>query len=235
MPKQCSYCGTPLTLAKRVKGEMFCSAEHRERCHQELSQTAFERVMNLQGMPAAESVPGASPAPTQTQSLVRLWMFAVAGTLAIAALGVLLFGPAMSKGRQTAAAEVRVPARPVATPGPVAVAPEIQTVPEPPKTAAATPQKSTVSIQATASSGVVACADGKVAFAKLFVAGTKNTVDFSQAAFVRTGNPAATHIEVNGKAVDTPVSAGGIGVLEVTPDATHARKGGEPDDCTKGL
>ena len=237
MAKHCSYCGSPLSLPKRLKGDGFCSVEHSELRHQDLSRTAFERVMNLQGMSVANGDTTTDLIPAPQRSLIRLWIYAVAGLIAAVALAVMLFSPASSKNHSAVSASVRV--APVASSTPVST-PAVsrsETLKPAEMLKPAEPPLGTskVSIEASAASWVVACADGKVAFAKLFNPGTRQSFDFVSAAIVRAGNPMATHIEVNGKPVNTPVPVTGVGVVDLTPNAAQLRKGGEPDDCTKGL
>jgi hypothetical protein len=206
----------PLNLARRLKGELFCSVEHSELRHQQLSRTAFERIMNLQGIPAPTETATDTPMPSQTHSLIRLWIFIVAGAIALAVLWLFFFSPASSKNHSSAAAAVKTPAPVAATPA------------EP------TRVESSVSVQAAGPSWVVACADGKLEFAKLFTAGSRDKFDFTREAIVRAGNSAALQIGVNGQPIHTPEPAAGVRVIELTADSARFRKGGEPDDCTAG-
>jgi hypothetical protein len=124
--------------------------------------------------------------------------------------------------RITAATQVQPPLPPPAVPAKAS----------PPVSTGA---KSHASIQATGRSWVVACVDGKVLFAKLFTAGSKDSVDFTRTAIVRTGNAGSVQIDVDGKAIGTLGAVGQVRVVELNPGDSHFREGGEADDCTKGL
>jgi hypothetical protein len=205
----------PLSLARRLKGELFCSVEHSELRHQQLSRTAFERIMNLQGIPANGTATD-TPLPAPAHSLIRLWIFIAAGVIALAVLWLFFFSPATSKNHSSAAAAVKTPAPVAATPA------------EPTRVG------SSVSVQAAGPSWVVACADGQLKFAKLFTAGSRDKFDFTREAIVRAGNSAALQIGVNGRPIHTPEPAAGVRVIELTKNSARFRKGGEPDDCTAG-
>jgi hypothetical protein len=204
----------PLSFARRLNGQSFCSAEHRDLHDQQRTRIAFERIMNVHSVPAVAG--DGSVAPTQPRSLIRLWIFVVAGVIGIAILGILFFSPASSTSQSAATALARIAPAMAKLDHPVAM------------------EKSRVSVRASGPSWIVACADGKVAFAKLFVAGSRSDFDFTRTAIVRAGNPIATRIRVNGMPVDTPVPATGVAVVDLSPSGARARKGGEPDDCTKG-
>jgi len=227
--QHCIYCQASLSLARRLRGEPFCSSEHGELHHQAQSRKAFERVLDLAGPTATSS---AAPDDKGTApSLLRLWIFAVAGALTILALGTWFFGPAYRKNQSAAAAP------------PVSQAPAaVTTIQLPPGHAAkvlpsrntAAAAESRASIQANAASWVVACADGKLLFAKLFQPGGQATIDFDRAAIVRAGRPGAVQIEVNGQRTHTPLPASGVSVIDLNRQGAHLRPGGEPDDCTAG-
>jgi hypothetical protein len=246
--KLCAYCGSGIGLARRWRGELVCSSEHGELYRQEQTQKAFDRVLNLSAPAeshASRSAVVAAPATPRTSIRLRT-VSAIAGGIAIVVLGALLFGPSSKKVQPSASASVG------SKPAPAAIATATKVRPQPPVLAKVSHPlpaagksnvaeksngagKSHASIQVTDRSWVVACADGKVLFAKLFTAGSRDSFDFTGTAIVRAGNAAAVQIEVNGKPVSTPVPANGVSVIELNPEEAHFRKGGEPDDCTKGL
>jgi hypothetical protein len=82
---------------------------------------------------------------------------------------------------------------------------------------------------------VVACADGKVLFAKLFSAGSKESVDFTRTAIVRAGHASYVQISVDGKPAGPLATTGDVRIVELNPEGSHSREGGETDDCTKGF
>ena len=89
------------------------------------------------------------------------------------------------------------------------------------------------SIQASDQSWVVACADGKGLFAKLFTDGSRETIGFNQRAVVRVGSAGAVQITANGKAVGALGRVGQVRVIELTSDDSHFLTRGEPSDCTQ--
>jgi hypothetical protein len=186
------------------------------------------------------------PSATEPRSSIRLWTIrAIAAGIAMLVLGALLFGPSSNKSQPSVAAKdssrgemLPVPDSSVRKPTltPIAAATQVQ-----PQAVSAkvlplvsTGGKSHASIQATGPSWVVACADGKVLFAKLFTSGGKDNVDFTSTAIVRTGSAGSLQIEVDGEPVGTLGAVGQVRIVELTPGASHFRTGGETDDCTKG-
>ena len=179
--------------------------------------TAPERV------PASMSDSAEPPANEPRWSIRRWTILAIAAGITIAVLGATLFNPSSSNNQPTftrmaAAGRVQLKAAPANVPP-----------------LASTGSKSHASIQATGRSWVVACADSKVLFAKLFTAGSKDNVDFTSTAIVRIGSAGAIQIEVNGKPVGTLGALGQVRVVELNPGGSHFRAGGETDDCTKGF
>jgi hypothetical protein len=93
--------------------------------------------------------------------------------------------------------------------------------------------KTQVSITSTDRSWITACADGKSAFSKLFVNGSKDELAFSDRALVRMGSAGSVDIALNGKSVGPLGHVGQVVIVELTPKGFRLAKPGEPGDCTK--
>jgi hypothetical protein len=245
--KLCTYCSSEIGLARRWRGELFCSSDHGELYRREQTQKAFDRVLNLSAPAeahASRSAGVAAPATPRTSIRLRT-VCAIAGGIAIVVLGALLFGPSSRKVQPSVSASVG------SKPAPAAITIATKARPQPPVLAKVShplpaggksnvadesngARKSHASIQATGPSWVVVCADGKVLFAKLFTAGSRDSVDFTGTAIVRTGSAGSLQIDLNGKPVGTLGAVGQVRIIELTPGDSHFREGGEADDCTKG-
>jgi hypothetical protein len=182
--------------------------------------------------------PSDGPVENTPRSRARLWVLsAIAAGIAIVALGALFFGPSSSKNQPTTT--------PLTAATPTA-APQVQPKGAPAKglprvstgnktQGSNSGSKSHAAIEATGPSWVVACADGKVLFAKLFTAGSTGSVDFTSNAIVRAGHANFVQISVDGKPAGPLATTGDVRIVELNPGGSHSREGGETDDCTKGF
>ncbi len=106
MDKVCLHCQQRLSFSKGVRGELFCSTDHRELYLQAETALAFERVAcfdNPSSPERAEPNPAAAHVPVELVSIsaakprgsIRIWMAAgIAACLAILVLGAIFLGPA---------------------------------------------------------------------------------------------------------------------------------------------
>jgi Domain of unknown function (DUF4115) len=113
-----------------------------------------------------------------------------------------------------------------------------------PETAAATPApspqtssvgvKSHLDIHASDQSWVVGCADGKVLFTRLFIAGDNQIIEFDRRAIVRLGSAGSVRIVADGKSPEQLGPVGAVRIIEFTPGGWHFLNNGEIEDCTEG-
>ena len=94
--------------------------------------------------------------------------------------------------------------------------------------------KSHLDIHTSDQSWVVACADGKVLFTRLFTAGDSQTLEFDRRAIVRVGSAGSVQIVADGKSPGSLGAVGEVRIVEFTPGDSHFLKGGEIEDCTLG-
>ncbi len=200
---------------------------------------------------AAPSNPRAAGQPTQS---VKSWtpkqwtLVGVAAGCSILAVGALLFGPlvkpvqapqslpAVRVTPNSPTAAVSAPLPP-ATPAPAVAkaAPTPKAIPAPVPVSLPAGPISHASLVASDPSWVVACADNKVLFAKLFTAGATQEIAFTTRAVVRIGRPAAIHVAVGGTAVPPPSGPVQVSLIELTPGGARYVENGAPNDCTHGL
>jgi len=88
-------------------------------------------------------------------------------------------------------------------------------------------------IEASDSSWVTACSDGKVAFTKLLTSGSKENLLFASSALVRVGNAGSLAISLNGKPVGSLGRKGQLRVVELTPTSSRFIPLRDPDGCTQ--
>jgi cytoskeleton protein RodZ len=123
MEKLCLQCQQKLSFSKAVRGELFCSSDHRELYLQAEARLTIERVTQFdipsriekpepQARPAPESPPlqvtappAVEPAPVEpvlpkvvsistARNPIRIWLASgIAACLALVTLGALFFGP----------------------------------------------------------------------------------------------------------------------------------------------
>ena len=173
------------------------------------------------------------PAPHASPQISRAIAVGLASGLTI--LLVILFWPFSHRGPALPkTAEHRSAALPSVTdstiPNEVPTTPKPAEAPVPLRVSGV--GKSRASIQASDRTWITACADGKVVFSKLFTAGSKDSVDFTNHAVVRMGNAGPVEITVDGKPVGSLGRMGQVRVIQLTPGASHFLVGGEPDDCS---
>ena len=90
------------------------------------------------------------------------------------------------------------------------------------------------SLEASDDSWVVACADNKMLFAKLFTAGMKEGIEFTTRAVVKIGRSNAVQVSLNDLVLKGPAGAGQVSLTELTPTGSRQLAPGAPDDCTSG-
>jgi hypothetical protein len=196
------------------------------------------------------------PTPPKARSRSVLAIL-IAAAFTLVALAVIWLGPfAKHAPLQTFAAAqstVAPPTAPAPTDSKPAPAPETTPAPAPAPTPAPiqTPAhnapalnapsqeapvpagQSRAVIEASDKSWVTACSDGKVAFTKLFMSGTKENLVFSSTAVVRVGNAGSLEISLNGKSVGPLGRPGQLRVVELTPSSTRFIPLHDPDGCTQ--
>jgi len=230
-PEAASLSGFPLVLANLLDSHPLQADE-------------FEEV-NLESEPILlpESEVATSDAARRHASIRPSAKLVAPAGIAISVLGVLLFGPSPLMMERSVAAKDHPALEQVSLPG--SSVPQ----PTPPETPAATvvaaqaqtsqpafgEAKSSVSVQASDRSWIVACADSKVLFARLFTAGNSHTIEFKRRAIVRVGSAGSVQILDDGRFPGTLGDVGEVRIVEFTPGDSHFLKGGEIEDCTKGL
>ena len=156
-------------------------------------------------------------------------MAAALACIAISALGLLLFGaPSTMAPRSVAAAQLSVPST---SPEQSAVPAAVLSPPGVPEPIAEAPG-SYIAVQATDRSWVVACADGKVLFSRLFTAGDRHMVKFDREAIVRVGRAGSVQIIKDGKFTGPLGVNGQVRIVAFTPEDAHFLNGVEDEDCT---
>jgi Domain of unknown function (DUF4115) len=159
------------------------------------------------------------PRPARASSWT--WrLLAVGLAVALTILLVIVFRPT---SRRNPVADAAIPtAAPVAAP----------ITPKPVEGPVADPVTSRASIRTNDRSWITACVDGEVVFSKLFTAGSKYDVDFTEYAVVRMGDAGPVEITLDGKPVGSLGRAGQVRVIELVRGAPHFLVGGEANDCT---
>ncbi len=204
------------------------------------------------------SGPSGAVASIQPNRVAKSWsskqwiMVGIAAACSILAVGALLFGPLVKPVQapqpspaarvSPSAVSQAVPVPVPQAPAPAAVAAKAAPVPTPVPLPAAAPTPVPAaagllhaSLVASDPSWVVACADNKVLFAKLFTAGATQDIAFTSRAVVRIGRPAAIHVAVGGTAVPPPSGMVQVSLIELTPGGARYLENGAPNDCTHGL
>lgn len=158
--------------------------------------------------------------------------------IATMVLGILLVGPSSIMIQSSVAAKDHSALEQfssAATAAPQPAMPESAPVmPAPSPTTAFRRAKSHVTIHASDRSWVVACADGKVLFARLFTVGNSRALEFNRRAIVRVGSAGSVQIVADGKSPGGLGAVGEVRIIEFTPGGSHFLKGGEIEDCTVG-
>lgn len=197
----------------------------------------------------AQASTDSEPEPRRS---IKFWAIGIAASVTILAISAMLYGPSSKPvpAPRSAAAEpassdkstapVTGPAPGNATPERASVAAPLPhpsapgIVPAQIPTPAPADGKFHASIQGNGQSWVVACADNKILFAKLFTKGTLEEIQFVTRAIVRVGRSTAVQIAVNGKSVVTPEDVGQVRIIELTPGGSNFLDDGTPNDCTSG-
>ena len=203
-------------------------------------------------VPSAATDPGGREGAKPRRS-IRYWAIGgIAASFSVLAIGVMLFGPSSKRVRtpqpkaagQASSGKELLPVAgpslgksaqdrtPVFVPLPHQSAPKILQARTPNPASAG--GKFHVAIQASDRSWVVACADNKPLFAKMFTNGSRQDIEFIARAIVRVGSSSAVQIAVNGKPVGIPGGVGPVRIVELTPGESHFLDDGTPNDCTRG-
>jgi hypothetical protein len=169
----------------------------------------------------------------------RVWAIPVfTASIAISALGILLFGPSSLKIQRSVAARDRSTVPLFSVPGTLVyqslLPDEASTLPLQSAKPIAPKGRFYVSVHATDRSWVVVCADGKVLFSRLFTNGDGHTVEFNRDAIVRVGSAGSVQIVRDGKFTGMLGKIGEVRIVEFTPEASYSLNGGEAEDCTQG-
>jgi Domain of unknown function (DUF4115) len=179
---------------------------------------------DIENAPASEPVRGTVP---KSRPSIPSWAALIAvAVIAISGFGILLFG-------RSVAAKDRPPTIPAASFQQPAL-PEVVAAPLRAAEPLVRKNASNLSVQASGRSWVVVCTDGKVLFSKLFTAGDRHTVKFTQAAVVRVGNAGSIQVVNDGEFTGALGRRGQVRIVEFTPDDSHFLHGGESEDCTYG-
>jgi hypothetical protein len=216
--------------------------------------TVAEPVVSLDTRPTEvkpeADITFASHQATAANARSRAIAILIATVLTLVALLALLFGPFARRAplqTSVAAKNATAPVSPAASPNAPpnnaaadpsqdAIAKALTPIPAPPvpKTSPPPPPggKTRASITASDRSWITACADGKAAFSKLFIAGSKDDLVFSERALVRMGSAGSVEIVLNGKPVGSLGNVGQVRVVELTPGASRFITPGGPGDCT---
>jgi len=189
--------------------------------------------------------------PVKAKSRSSVLAILIAAAFTAVALGVIWFGPFSKRAPLQTFAAAQSTIAPATVPTPADSKPATETTPVPtpvPTQAPAQPAKtppapvssvpvpagqSRAVIEASASSWVTACSDGKVAFTKLFATGNKENLVFSSTAVVRVGNAGSLAISLNGKSIGSLGRVGQLRVVELTPSSTRFIPLHDPDGCTQ--
>ena len=170
---------------------------------------------------------------------IRPWVTPAAPAgIATMVLGILLVGPSSIMIQGSVAAKDHSALEQFSGPAsPVHESAMLETAaatPAPSRKPAFRRVKSHVSVHANDRSWVVACADGKVLFTRLFTAGNSHMLEFNRRAIVRVGSAGSVQIVADGKSPGALGAVGEVRIVEFTPGGSHFLKGGEIEDCTKG-
>jgi hypothetical protein len=181
----------------------------------------------------------ATPYAAQPHASTRPWMRPAAPAgIAIMVLGFLLVGPSsITLQRSVAAKDHSAPEKFSALASSLhqpALAETGVATPVPSPNPAFSEAKSHVFVHASDRSWVVACADNKVLFSRLFTAGNRQTLEFNRRAIVRLGSAGSVQILIDGESAGALGAVGQVRIVEFTPGNSHFLKGGEIEDCTKG-
>jgi hypothetical protein len=227
----------------------------------EIAEAPAETPVAPVAMPVVSSEPVAVETPLNADTFAlhqtaaanarsRAMAILIATVLTLAALLALLFGPFARRAplqTSVAAKNATVPVSPAASPSPStnnivtapgkdAIAKALTPIPalSVPNASPKPPPggKTHASITASDRSWITACTDGKAAFSKLFVGGSKDDLVFSERALVRMGSAGSVAIVLNGKPVGSLGRVGEVRVLELTPNASRIITPGGPGDCT---
>ncbi len=184
------------------------------------------------------------PAPSNGKSRSRVLVVAIAAACSALAVWVLWFGPFAKHAplqtfadAQSSTPAISAPApAPVPTPTVQATEPaatQSSTAPAPAPSPAPPAGQATALLEASGDNWVTACSDGKLAFTKMFAAGSKESLTFSTRAVVRVGSAGALEISLNGKSIGSLGRSGQVRVIELKPTSWSFLSPREENVCTQ--
>ena len=197
----------------------------------------YAEIVGSEPMPFRK--PKAAPDAGQPHASIGPWVRTAApACIAIVVLGILLVGPSSIVLQRSVAAKDHSAPEPffgrASSLHQPALAETGGEAPAPISKPAFGGAKSHVFVHASDRSWVVACADGKVLFSRLFTAGNRHTFQFNRRAIVRVGSAGSVQIVVDEESPGALGAVGQVRIVEFTPGDSHFLKGGEIQDCTQG-
>jgi RodZ C-terminal domain/PilZ domain len=173
------------------------------------------------------------PAQSKAKSRSRVLVVAIAAVCSALAVWVLWFGPFAKRAPLQTFADAQSSTPAVSSPAPAPVTTPAPTAPAPAPSPAPPAGQSTALLEASGDNWVTACSDGKLAFTKMFAAGSKENLMFATRAVVRVGNAGALEISLNGKSIGPLGRAGQVRVIELKPTSWSFLSAREENVCTQ--